>query len=103
MAKKYLIFGITRDQGAADDPDAAINKYHYLRQDFFSGKWTRKWDWRQNIVNKVKSGEVVAYTFPNGEQGALCTVMISPKLVEYLKTIPNSNPEDNISNLPEYN
>lgn len=102
MAKKYLIFGITRDQGYTDDPDLAINKYHYLRQDLFSGKWIRECDWRQNVVDKVKSGEVVAYSFPNGRQGALCTVKVSPNWAEYLKTIPNGNPEDNLSNLPEY-
>lgn len=102
MAKKYLIYGITRDDGYADDPDLAINKYHYWRQDSFSGKWIQESDWRQNIVEKVKKGDVVAYTYPNGHIGTLCEVRISPNYVEYLKTISNNNPEDNLSNLPEY-
>jgi hypothetical protein len=101
MAKKFLIFGITKDSGYSDDPDAAINKYHYWRTDF-SGGWVKRWDWRQNLVDKVKSGGVIAYSYPNGRHGALCTVKVSPNWVEYLKTIPNSNPEDNLSNLPEY-
>ena len=102
MAKKYLVYGITRDHGYADDSDATINKYHYWRQDSSSGEWVKKWDWRQNVVDRIKSGDVVAYTYPNGHIGALCEVKISSNHVEYLKTIPNSNLEDNLSNLPEY-
>ena len=104
MAKKYLMIGITRNQRHTDDSSAAINKYHYLRQDLFSGKWVQKWDWHQNLVNKAKSGEVAAYSFPNSKRGTLCTIKIYHiKWAKYLKTVPNGNPEDNLSNLPKYN
>ena len=102
MAKKYLIYGITKDSGYLDDPDAAINKYYYWRVDS-SGEWIKRWDWRQNVVNRVKNGEVVAYSYLNGEQGALCVIKIFSNGVEFLKTVPNGNPWDNLSNLPEYN
>lgn len=96
----YLICGITRDDGDLGDPDAAIDKYYYhkydnggnYRGDFNSG--------RQYLVNQVKAGSV-AYTYPDEHIGARCEVKVSTYGVEYLKSIPDGNPKNNISALPE--
>jgi len=97
---RYLIYGITRDVGYYSDPDAAIDKYYYWRK-VDNGNWGRFQDVRQNVVNKVKAGIVEAYTYRNDQIGARCIVKTSPYGVEYLKTIPNDNPFDNLSSLPE--
>lgn len=94
------IYGITKDDGYYSDPDAAIDKYHYLSQDS-GGNWNKFSDVRQSVVNKVKSGAVSAYTYRNNKIGAKCIVKVSPYGVEYLKTIPDGDPADNISSLPE--
>lgn len=97
---RFLIYGITRDDGYHSDPDAAIDKYYYWRK-VDSENWDCFCDYRQNVVNKVKSGMVEAYTYRNNQIGARCVVKVSPNLVEYLKTVPNGDPTDNLSSLPE--
>lgn len=96
----YLIYGITKDDRFCSDSDAAIDKYHYWRK-VDNDNWDRFQDTRQNVVNKVKAGIVEACTYRNGRIGAKCTAETSPYGVEYLKTIPNGNPFDNLSSLPE--
>ncbi len=97
---QFLIYGITRDDGYQSDPDAAIDKYHYWRK--VDGEtWKRFWDYRQNVVNQIKSGAVEAYTYRNNQIGARCVVKVSPNWVEYLKTVSNGDPTDNLSSLPE--
>ena len=96
----YFIFGVTHDDGDYSDPDEAIDKYHYWRTDEW-GDLVKRWDWRQNVVDKVKRGEAVCYTYPEGHRGALCEVKVSRRGVEFLKTVPNSDPGDNLSALPE--
>lgn len=97
---KYLIFGIAKDDGYQSDPDAAIDKYFYWRNTA-NNDWDRFWDYRQNVVNKVKAGTVKVYTYRNNQIGAKCIVKTSPNGVEYLKTVPNGDPTDNLSSLPE--
>ncbi|MBR2710010.1 DUF3892 domain-containing protein [Candidatus Saccharibacteria bacterium] len=97
---RFLIYGITKDDGLYSDPDAAIDKYHYWRKTS-DGVWDRFQDFRQNVVDKVKTGMVEAYTYRNNQIGAKCIVKVSPNMVEYLKTTPNGNPFDNLSSLPE--
>ena len=95
----YLIYGISRDDGDYSDPDAAIDRYYYYRK---SGSvWVSRYDIRQNVVNKVKSRAVEAHTFRNGRMGARCEVKVSHAGIEYLKTVPNNDPTDNLSSLPE--
>lgn len=93
----FYIYGIKKDDGYHSDPDAAIDKYFYIdsadNQHYGAD--------RQYVVDKVKTGMVDAYTFRDGRVGAKCVCMVSPQGVEYLKTIPNGNPADNLSSLPE--
>lgn len=97
MRNVIYIFGITKDDGDLSDPDAAIDKYYYI-----NGNDNQKyWDYRQNVVKRVKAGYIKAYTFRNNRIGALCVVRTSIYGTEYLKTIPNDDPTDNISSLPE--
>ncbi|MBR1875035.1 DUF3892 domain-containing protein [Candidatus Saccharibacteria bacterium] len=94
----FYIYGITKDDGNVSDPDAAIDKYHYI--DSTDDKCY--WDYRQNVVEKVKSGSVVAHTYRDGKVGALCIVKHSYIYnIDYLKTLPNGDPTDNLSSLPE--
>ncbi|MBR3236660.1 DUF3892 domain-containing protein [Candidatus Saccharibacteria bacterium] len=93
----FYIFGITKDDGDLSDPDAAIDKYYY----FSSTNGNRYWDHRQNVVNKIKAGLVRAFTYKNGKIGALCVIRKSVYGTEYLKTMPNNDPTDNLSSLPE--
>ena len=93
----FYIYGITRDDGDNSDPDAAIDKYYYV--DSSDGK--RYWDYRQNVVNKVKAGSVKAYTYRNEKIGSVCVVRRSIFGTEFLKTLPDSDPTDNLSSLPE--
>ncbi len=91
------IYGITKDDGNHSDPDEAIDTYHYYENDskYYAG--------RQYVVNKVKSGSA-AYTCPsgvNGVAGAKCYVATSKDGIEYLKSVADGNPYNNISNLPE--
>lgn len=97
---RFLIFGISKDDGYQSDPDAAIDKYYYWRTGNGTD-WEKFWDYRQNVVDKVKAGTVEAYTYRNNQVGARCVVKVSPYGVEYLKTVPNSDPTDNLSSLPE--
>lgn len=97
---RYLIYGITKDDGPYSDPDAAIDRYYYWRK-VDNDSWGRFQDTRQNVVNKVEAGIVEAYTFRNDKIGAKCVVRTSPYGIKYLKTIPNGNPFDNLSSLPE--
>lgn len=97
---EFLIYGITKDDGYYSDPDAAIDKYHYFSQGS-EGNWNKFSDVRQSVVNKVKSGAVNAYTYRNNKVGAKCVVNVSPYGIEYLKTVPDGDPTDNISSLPE--
>ena len=97
---RFLIYGITKDDDFYDDLDAAIDKYYYSRK-VDDDTWGRFQDIRQNVVDKVKAGLVEAYTYRNNQIGAKCIVKTSPYGVEYLKTIPNGNPFDNLSSLPE--
>ncbi len=96
---KFLIYAIKRDDGNETDPDAAIDKYYYHKycngteQGAFGA--SRQW-----LVDRVKEGSL-AYTYPNGHLGARCEVKVSPNEVEYLKSIPDGRPENNISALPE--
>jgi len=96
----FLIYGITKDDGFYSDPDAAIDTYHYWRKNS-NDSWSRFYDNRQSVVNKVKNGMVEAYTYRDGKIGAKCIVKTSPYGVEYLKTVPNGNPYNNLSSLPE--
>lgn len=96
---EIYIFGITKDDGYFSDPDAAIDKYYYWVKE--NGDWKQYWDDRQNVVNRIKSGIVRAYTYRNNHIGARCVVRTSPYGVEYLKTVPNSDLTDNLSSLPE--
>lgn len=96
----YYIYGITRDNGDFSDPDAAIDKYYYYKYDNdgnYQGDFNSG---RQYLVDRVKAGSA-AYTYPSGHVGAKCEVKVSPYGVEYLKSIPDGNPENNISALPE--
>ncbi len=97
---KLLIYGIKRDDGNHLDPDAAIDMYYYYRKNN-AGIYDRFMDYRQNVVNKVKSNAYGAYTYRNGKVGAKCIVKTSQNGIEYLKTVPNGDPTDNISSLPE--
>lgn len=93
----FYIYGITKDDGNFSDPDAAIDKYHYINSNdkaCYSAS-------RQYVVDKVKDNAVKAYTYRNNRVGALCEVHRSINGIEYLKTIPNSDPTDNLSSLPE--
>lgn len=99
MTLTLCIFGITRDNGYASDPDAAIDKYYY--HEFINKAYLGDFcSLRQDLVDKVRAGSI-AYTYPNGHIGARCEVKVSPNGVEYLKSIPDGNPENNISALPE--
>ncbi len=95
----FYIYGITRDDGFYSDPDEAIDAYYYYRKD--GSDWVKEYDGRQNVVDKVKSGAVSAYTLRNGKVGALCEVKVSYRGTEYLKTVPNNDPTDNLASLPE--
>lgn len=97
---RFLIYGITKDDKSYGDPDAAIDKYHYWRK-VDTGIWDRFQDFRQNVVDKIKAGTIEVYTYRNNQIGAKCEVKVSPHGVEYLKTVPNSDPTDNLSSLPE--
>ena len=92
------IYGIKKDDGYYSDPDAAIDKYFYID----SSDGMRYSSYRQDVVDRVKLGVAEAYTYRNGRVGAKCEVKISPQGVEYLKTIPNGDPTDNLSSLPEF-
>ena len=94
-----LIYGITKDDGDYADPDEAIDEYFYIRE--INGELRRYCEERQGVVDKVKNRTVEAYTYRNGSIGAKCEVKVSSRGVEYLKTIPNSDPTDNLSSLPE--
>ena len=97
---RFFIYGITRDDGLYTDPDEAIDEYYYwCKKDGIN--WGKFHDTRQNVVNKIKAGIVEAYTYHNDQIGAKCVVKVSANGVEYLKTIPNGNPFDNLSSLPE--
>lgn len=100
MIKTFLIFGVRHDDGNYSDSDEAIDRYYYWRIDE-DGKWAKKWDERQSVVNKVKSGEVVCWTYPQEHLGARCEVKVSSRWIEYLKTVPNGDLNDNLSALPE--
>lgn len=97
---RFLIYGVVRDDGLYGDPDAAIDRYYYWRK-VDDGSWGRFQDYRQNVVDKVKAGIVEAYTYRSNQIGAKCVVKVSPNGVEYLKTVSNGNPFDNLSSLPE--
>lgn len=97
---KYYIYGITKDNGSADDPDEAIDRYFYHKCSElgeYCGCFNAP---RQYLVDRVKEGSA-AYTYPNGRIGVRCVVKISKNGVEYLKSIPDGNPMNNISSLPE--
>lgn len=98
---EYRIYAIEKDDGYKGDPDAAIDKY-YFREISAAGADLGCYSAsRQYVVNKVKAGEVEAWTWPSGRRGALCEVKYSERRnVEYLKTVPNGDPSDNLSNLP---
>lgn len=99
--KEFRIDAIKKDNGDYGDPDAAIDKYYFreispagIDLGYYSAP-------RQYVVDKVKANEVEAWTWPNGHRGALCEVKYSERRnVEYLKTVPNGNPYDNLSKLP---
>lgn len=96
----YYIYGITRDNGDVDDLDEAIDRYFYYE---YSGLGEYRGDFnapRQYLVDRVKEGSI-AYTYPSGHIGARCVVKTSKNGVEYLKSIPDGNPINNISALPE--
>lgn len=93
----FYIYGITKDDGDKSDPDAAIDKYHYID----SSDERLYWDYRQNVVNKVKANLVKAYTYRNGKVGSICVVRRSIFGTEFLKTLPDNDPTDNLSSLPE--
>lgn len=95
----FYIYGITRDDGYYADPDEAIDVYYYYRKG--GSGWGKRYDSRQNVVDKVKSGVASAYTLRNGKVGARCEVKVSYRGTEYLKTVPNNDPTDNLSSLPE--
>ena len=92
-----LIYGITPDDSVVTDPDAAIDAYHYWYADDPARKCYRAG--RQNVVDRVKNG-LQAFTYRNGRVGSRCEVRKSINGIEYLKTVPNSDPSDNISSLP---
>lgn len=97
---KYYIYGITRDNGDVDDPDEAIDRYFYYK---YSGLGDYHGDFnasRQYLVDRAKEGSV-AYTYPGGRIGARCVVRSSKNGVEYLKSISDGDPMNNISALPE--
>lgn len=94
-----LIYGITKDDGYFSDPDEAIDRYYYFEK--VGSEWKRYSENRQGVVNKVKAGAVEAHTYRNERVGAKCIVKTSPYGVEYLKTVPNNDPTDNLSSLPE--
>ena len=97
---KYYIYGITKDNGDVDDQDEAIDHYFYHKYNE-RGEYCGRFNaLRQYLVDRVKEGST-AYTYPNGRIGACCVVKISKNGVEYLKSIPDGNPMNNISALPE--
>lgn len=96
----YLIYGITKDDTYTRDPDAAIDRYYYYEYDNNGGYCGNYRSKRQDLVDWVKEGSR-AYTYPHGHLGAKCEVRVSLYGVEYLKSIPDGNPENNISALPE--
>lgn len=95
-----FIYGIVKDDVYVNDPDAAIDQYYYHKYDDDGNYYGRYYSERQDLVNRVKEG-TQAYTYPHGHIGAQCEVKVSPYGVEYLKSIPVGNPENNISALPE--
>ncbi|MBQ7802770.1 DUF3892 domain-containing protein [Candidatus Saccharibacteria bacterium] len=98
--REYRIYAIKKDDGNLSDPDAAIDKYYFREYDCYGALVGDYRASRQYVVNEVKAGRVEAWTWPNDHRGALCEACRSVEGVEYLKTIPNSNPDDNLSNLP---
>lgn len=96
---QYYIYGITRDDGDTSDLDAAIDRYYYHKycDGVYCGDLSSP---RQYLVDRVKEGSL-AYTYPDEHIGALCEVKVSQYGTEYLKTIPDGNPKNNISALPE--
>ena len=98
MEDAIYIYGIKPDNSIAEDPDAAVDAYYYM----YANDPERKnyYDYRQSVVNRVKGG-LQAYTYRDNHVGAQCEVRRSPHGIEYLKTVPNSDPSDNISSLPK--
>lgn len=96
----YLIYGITKDDGNVSDLDAAIDRYYYHRCNMNGGYLDSSSCARQWLVNSVEGGSL-AYTYPNGHVGTRCEVATSSNGIKYLKTVPDGNPKNNISALPE--
>lgn len=96
----YLIHSIAKDDTYTSDPDAAIDRYYYHKYDNNGNYYGRYYSERQDLVDRVKEGAQV-YTYPYGHIGARCEVKVSPNGIEYLKSIPDGNPDNNISALPE--
>lgn len=96
----YYIYGITKDNGNVNDPDEAIDRYFYYEFNDLGGYCGDFKASRQYLVDRVKEGSL-AYTYPNGHIGARCEVKVSKYGIEYLKSIPDGNPMNNISALPE--
>lgn len=97
--KTYFIYGITKDDGNESDPDAAIDRYFFYEYDAANHHYGSFSSTRQWLVDQVKGGSS-AYTYP-GYLGARCEVKVSPRNVEYLKSISDGDPRNNISALPE--